>query len=155
ENLGVADQVLLFLYLFFGVTLVACLFVHLALSFSNTSLSFRQTTASYFSVLITLLVIVLMMSGVLNEEGLAIVLIIGSIYGFVGGMIFIYRLWFGNAVTIGRGLSLYVTMALVLGWLPNMLVQYGMVALGELGGLANLSLVLTLAALHWLSRQTA
>ncbi|MCG8414073.1 MAG: hypothetical protein MI746_07625, partial [Pseudomonadales bacterium] len=113
ENLGVADQVLLFLYLFFGVTLVACLFVHLALSFPNISLSFRQFIASYFPVLLTLLVIVLMVSGVLNEEGLAIVLIISSIYGFVGGMIFIYRLWFGNAVTIGRGLSLYVTMALV------------------------------------------
>lgn len=151
---GALGFALLSTYIFIAIALFASIFLHLAVAYPNRSLNMPMIATSYLSCGIALVFIILAAVGVLKTEAILINLIIGSGVSFIAGLLWLYRLWVSKdcgVTTLETGI---VTIALLIGWIPNMLNQYGILTLGEFGSVSNLSLLITLSMLYWLSSKT-
>lgn len=150
---GLVGTILLSLYVVLGIALFSSVFVHLALAYPHRKQSRLWLGVIYSPVLLAIAVAVLVIVGWAERGTFPLLFLIGSVAGFAAGLIWLHRLWIGKSVNLAPKAASLVTLALLIGWLPNMLVQYQVLDLGQSNGLVNLSLLITLAAFLWLAQK--
>ncbi len=151
---GALGFALLSIYILIAIAFFASVFLHLAMAYPNRSVNMPMIAISYLSCGLALVSILLAAVGVLETDAILINLVVGSGVSFIAGLLWLYRLWVSKDCGVTTLESGIVTIALLVGWIPNMLNQYGILTLGEFGGVSNLSLLITLSMLYWLSSKT-
>lgn len=151
DNEGYQQLLLLAIYVLLGIALFASSFLHLALRFQSPPLDRGKLAIVYAPVLLTILLALTVLSGLVAEDAILLMFMAGSVYGFIAGLVWLYRLWISKSTSLQANQAVAVTVALLLAWIPNMLVQYKLIALGDYGGITNLTSLIMLAALCWIA----
>ncbi len=145
-----ADRVLLFAFVTLGVALAEGTFLHLAISFPSVALHRAIAVGVYLPAVVAAAITVASLATPIKLSLVFPLITVGSIYGIVGGVIWLVRLGRNTIGGLSTRARIGVSAALIIGWLPHLAGGFGVPDLGEASGLSNLSLALIPAALAWL-----
>ncbi len=153
-NQGSLDTLLLVIYVLIAVLLFACTFLHMAMLFQKSHLTRKQLLFTYLPLFVGFILCVAVFAGVVAEDAITLLFVVGSIYGFLAGLVWLNRLWVSRSIDIGFRNAGFISVALILAWGPNMLVQTSLVSLGVYNGVTNLGSLIMLVGFYFLANKS-
>ena len=142
------EAVLLVVYVLFASALAQSLFLHLAVSFpERPRCGWLFLLGVYLPVLLGVALLGVAVVGALSTAQVSAVVGASVLYSVLGGVVWIYKLASCGRFSFKQR-SVLVT-ALVLGWLPHVVVNASGVALGTYSVAAFLPLIAIPLALGW------